>query len=115
MVHSGGEVVLCGDCHRVYHSQCLKEPLKQGSITDDFLCHYCRAFQAIQGGYENRDDKRERRDLNHLLGLTCKKLRSKMPLNLLYRYGDTNATRFFLRNEKLASFRVNLVSPNTKF
>ena len=41
--------------------------------------------QAIQGGYENKEDKRERRDLNHLLGLTCKKLRAKMPTNLLYR------------------------------
>ena len=83
--HTGGEVVLCGDCHRVYHEACLKEPLKLGVHTDDFLCHYCRTFQAIQGGYENGTNKRERKDLNHLLSLTCKKLRSKMPANLLFR------------------------------
>ena len=37
--------------------------------------------------------KRDRRDLNHLLGLTCQKLRSKMPANLLYREAPERAAR----------------------
>ena len=48
--HTGGEVVLCSDCHRVYHEACLKEPVKPAleSLTQEaFLCSYCKAFQVI--------------------------------------------------------------------
>ena len=37
--------------------------------------------------------KRDRRDLNHLLGLTCQKLSSKMPANLLYREAPERAAQ----------------------
>ena len=37
--------------------------------------------------------KRDRRDLNHLLGLTCQKLKSKMPVNLLYREAPERAAQ----------------------
>ena len=37
--------------------------------------------------------KRDRRDLNHLLDLTCRKLRSKMPANLLYREAPERAAQ----------------------
>ena len=95
--HTGGEVVLCSDCHRVYHEACLKEPVKPAleSLTQEaFLCSYCKAFQAIAGGgAESTMSKRDRRDLNHLLSLTCQKLRSKMPANLLYREAPERAAQ----------------------
>ena len=95
--HTGGEVVLCSDCHRVYHEGCLKEPVKPAleSVTqEEFLCTYCKAFQAIAGGgAESTMSKRDRRDLNHLLNLTCNKLLSKMPANLLYREAPEKAAQ----------------------
>ena len=51
-------------------------------------------FQAIAGGgAESTMSKRDRRDLNHLLGLTCQKLRAKMPDNLLYREAPERAAQ----------------------
>ena len=37
--------------------------------------------------------KRDRRDLNHLLSLTCQKLRAKMPDDLLYREAPERAAQ----------------------
>ena len=50
-------------------------------------------LQAIAGGGESAMSKRDRRDLNHLLSLTCRKLRSKMPANLLFREAPEKAAQ----------------------
>ena len=43
--HVGGEVVLCRDCHRVYHQSCLKgEELHEQM---GFVCSWCKIFQNI--------------------------------------------------------------------
>ena len=39
---AGGEVVLCRDCHRVYHQSCIKQELCDNT---GFICSFCRSFQ----------------------------------------------------------------------
>ena len=42
--HSGGEVVLCDGCHRVYHESCIKPPMtddeEEGHI--EWFCQICK-------------------------------------------------------------------------
>ena len=53
-----------------------------------------KLFQAIAGGgAESTMSKRDRRDLNHLLSLTCQKLSSKMTTDLLYREAPEKAAQ----------------------
>ena len=78
--HNGGEVVLCIGCHRVYHESCLKEPLSE---VNDFYCNFCKIMQKVPE--VATVNKRERKDLNHLLLLGVQKLREKMPGNLMAR------------------------------
>ena len=75
--HNGGEVVLCIGCHRVYHESCLKEPLSE---VNGFNCNFCKITQKVP-----EVNERERKDLNHKLLLSVKKLREKMPGNLMAR------------------------------
>ena len=93
--HNGGEVVLCTGCHRVYHESCLNQPLSE---VNDFYCNICKILQKIP---ETTTNKRERKDLNHLLSLCVKKIRGKMPDNLLER-------------EVPLSARTNFDTPNGK-
>ena len=93
--HNGGEVVLCTGCHRVYHESCLNQPISE---VNDFYCNICKILQKIP---ETTTNKRERKDLNHLLSLCVKKIRSKMPENLLER-------------EVPLSARTNFDTPNGK-
>ena len=92
--HNGGEVVLCTGCHRVYHESCLKEPLSE---VNDFYCNFCKIMQKIP---EVTVNKRERKDLNHLLNLCVKKLREKMPGNLQAREAPACARNSFDTPEK---------------
>ncbi len=107
--HSGGEVLLCEGCHRVYHESCLKAEtaacaqLKEArsSSQDDqdqehdqdqedederdrseWFCLYCKASQnaTAEGG-----NKKARKDLNHLLRILCNKLRNRLPERILHR------------------------------
>lgn len=87
--HNGGEVVLCTGCHRVYHEGCLKEPLSE---VNDFYCNFCKIMQKVP---EVTTNKRERKDLNHLLLLCVKKLRQKMPGNLMAREPPASARNSF--------------------
>lgn len=93
--HNGGEVVLCTGCHRVYHESCLNQPLSE---VNDFYCNICKILQKIP---ETTTNKRERKDLNHLLSLCVKKIRGKMPESLLER-------------EVPLSARTNFDTPNSK-
>lgn len=76
--HTGGEVVLCSGCHRVYHETCLKEPLSE---ENEFFCVICKTLQKVP----ESQNKRERKDLNQLLKLCVRKLREKMSAPLLAR------------------------------
>jgi hypothetical protein len=76
--HTGGEVVLCSGCHRVYHETCLKEQISE---ENEFFCVICKTLQKIP----ESQNKKERKDLNVLLKLCVKKLREKMPGPLLAR------------------------------
>ena len=78
--HNGGEVVLCIGCHRVYHESCLKEPLSE---VNGFNCNFCKITQKVPE--VATVNERERKDLNHKLLLNVKKLREKMPGNLMAR------------------------------
>jgi hypothetical protein len=42
-------VVLCRDCHRVYHQSCLKEELHEHI---GFVCSWCKIFQTIAAEYD---------------------------------------------------------------
>lgn len=76
---AGGEVVMCRDCHRVYHQACIKQDLIDP--TNGFICSFCRSFQNIPAEY----NKAERQDLNQLLQLTTTRIREKMPGSILQR------------------------------
>ena len=81
--HSGGEVLLCTGCHRVYHENCLRSEA-QGAILEfgtDWACNICKVIQGLPATF----NKRERKDLNHLLGLLAKKLSEKMSPNFMTR------------------------------
>jgi len=82
--HSGGEVLLCTGCHRVFHEKCLKAEAA-GSLWKDpdedeempeWYCHLCRAIQIAP---DSTAEKKERKDLNHLLKLLVGKLKNKLP------------------------------------
>jgi len=77
--HSGGEVLLCSSCHRVFHESCLKteygmESVKIDAVTSEWTCPFCKLFQSIPDAY----NKRERRDLNNLLKALSNKLKEKL-------------------------------------
>ncbi len=42
-------MVLCRDCHRVYHQSCLKEELHEHI---GFVCSWCKIFQTIAAEYD---------------------------------------------------------------
>jgi len=94
--HAGGEVVLCRDCHRVYHESCLKEDLNGQSV---FICTFCKSFQGISADY----NKKERRDLNILLQLTASRLKEKMPQNILSREPPPPAKNPYLTSDRKAT------------
>lgn len=77
--HTGGEVMLCSGCHRVYHSACLKEPATED--LKNFTCPFCKLIQNVPESF----NKKERKDLNHLLRFTVLRLKQKLPMPLLGR------------------------------
>ena len=78
------------------------------------MINFC--LKAIAGGgAESTMSKRDRRDLNHLLGLTCQKLKSKMPEDLLYREAPERAAQKAQdgidnsdKNAKMVSYLIRL-------
>ena len=97
--HTGGEVILCTGCHRVYHENCLKE---KPSEVNDFICNICKIMQKAPEGTQN---KRERKDLNVLLNLCVNKLRSKMPSNILAREPPASAKNIFDTSDRTAQLQ----------
>jgi len=94
--HAGGEVVLCRDCHRVYHQSCIKEELIEQL---GFVCQYCRCFQAIPAEF----NKEERRDLNHLLSTVVTRLKEKLSGHILTRSPPPPAKNPFLTSDRKAT------------
>lgn len=95
--HSGGEVVLCRDCHRVYHQGCIKQDLCDQ--ISGFVCNFCRSFKAIPTDY----NKAERTDLNNLLQLTTARLKEKMPGSILSRAPPPPAKNPYLTSDRKAT------------
>ena len=98
---AGGEVLLCRDCHRVYHPACVKPDLIDP--TAGFVCTFCRSFQNIASEY----NKNERQDLNMLLQITVARLKEKMPGSILSRAPPPPAKNPYLTSVSHLSF-INL-------
>jgi len=95
--HSGGEVAMCRDCHRVYHPSCVKQDWSDPS--GGFVCNFCRSFQSIPSEY----NKLERQDLNKLLILTTTRLKEKMPGSILSRAPPPPAKNPYLTSDRKAT------------
>jgi len=95
--HAGGEVLMCRDCHRVYHQACIKQDITDHSA--GFVCNFCRAFQAIPAEY----NKLERQDLNNMLMLTTARLKEKMPGSILSRAPPPPAKNPYLTSDRKAT------------
>ncbi|XP_069700462.1 zinc finger MYND domain-containing protein 11 isoform X2 [Periplaneta americana] len=77
--HAGGDVICCTSCHRVYHVSCLaKEEVLQEDVKNTFVCPVCKMLET------QIDDKLKlkRRQLNHLLGFTCVRLKERLPATI---------------------------------
>ncbi|PNF16453.1 Zinc finger MYND domain-containing protein 11 [Cryptotermes secundus] len=77
--HAGGDVICCTSCHRVYHVSCLaKEEVLQEDVKNTFVCPVCKMKE------EQKDDKPKLkvRQLNHLLGFTCARLKERLPATI---------------------------------
>ncbi|UYV79569.1 ZMYND11 [Cordylochernes scorpioides] len=68
--HLGGEMLLCSQCHRVYHPDCLTEVEMA-----KFICPVCR-MMVSKNEYEHFSQKY----LNQLLSYTCVRLKEKTKL-----------------------------------
>ncbi|XP_071447495.1 zinc finger MYND domain-containing protein 11 [Hetaerina americana] len=79
--HRGGDVICCIGCHRVYHVSCVsKEDLPEDDVKNKFLCGICKACAA-----ERESLKIKRKELNHLLGFTCVRLKERLPMKVTER------------------------------
>ncbi|XP_046396293.1 zinc finger MYND domain-containing protein 11 [Ischnura elegans] len=79
--HRGGDVICCIGCHRVYHVSCVsKEDLPEDDVKNKFLCGVCKACAA-----ERESLKIKRKELNHLLGFTCVRLKERLPTKVTER------------------------------
>jgi len=94
--HAGGEVVLCRDCHRVYHQSCIKQELCEAT---GFICNFCRSFSTIPSEYV----RSERQDLNQLLQLATTRLKEKMPGSILSRAPPPPAKNPYLTGDRKAT------------
>lgn len=102
--HSGGDVICCTSCHRVYHLACIeKEELPEDDVKNKFVCNVCKVYlvvlyciflfsyfiltfsyfkinfqplQMCEAADENFKIKRSQ--LNRLLTFTCARLREKV-------------------------------------
>lgn len=124
--HSGGEVLLCSACHRVFHENCLKaerlaafkiKAKKDDEEEDDdededmdnqeWTCVICISMQRVPETF----NKKERKDLNHLLKLLCNKLKNKLPGPILSREVPQSQKNMFDANknngDKSVKYEVN--------
>ncbi|KAK7791097.1 hypothetical protein R5R35_000516 [Gryllus longicercus] len=80
--HRGGDVICCTSCHRVYHLACIKkEELPEEDVKNTFVCGVCKH---VCGDKDNKF-KIKRRQLNHLLGFTCVRLKERLPATITER------------------------------
>ena len=89
-------MLLCRDCHRVYHPSCVKQDLVDS--TAGFVCNFCRSFNSISSEY----NKSERQDLNMLLQITTARLKEKMPGSILSRAPPPPAKNPYLTSVSLS-------------
>ncbi|XP_021930541.1 zinc finger MYND domain-containing protein 11-like isoform X2 [Zootermopsis nevadensis] len=77
--HAGGDVICCTSCYRVYHVSCLaKEEVLQEDVKNTFICPVCK----MQEAQKDSKMKPKRRQLNHLLGFTCIRLKERLPATI---------------------------------
>nr|CAD7567403.1 unnamed protein product [Timema californicum] len=72
--HGGGDVICCTGCHRVYHLSCVATDLSEDDVKKTFVCSVCKMCK------ESDKFKISRRELNHLLGFTCSRLKERLPV-----------------------------------
>ncbi|CAH0771755.1 unnamed protein product [Bemisia tabaci] len=87
--HSGGDVISCNNCHRVYHLSCiLKDDLPDDDVKHKFVCTVCKKIQTATEGPQ----KIKKSTLNRLLRYTCLHLKEKLPVPITERQILTNPT-----------------------
>nr|CAD7452442.1 unnamed protein product [Timema tahoe] len=69
--HGVGDVICCTGCHRVYHLSCVAMDLSDEDVKKTFVCSVCKMCK------ESDKFKISRRELNHLLGFTCSRLKER--------------------------------------
>ncbi|XP_054712377.1 zinc finger MYND domain-containing protein 11-like [Uloborus diversus] len=104
--HSGGEVVLCTKCHRVYHLQCLTtaQQTLSKNIPDSYICPVCKEIP------EKFSLNLKKTELNILLGFTCIRLKEKT--KELHRIPHPDEERW--RHDFLISKPMDLVAMEEK-
>ncbi|XP_063229877.1 zinc finger MYND domain-containing protein 11-like isoform X2 [Bacillus rossius redtenbacheri] len=102
--HSGGDIICCTTCHRVYHLSCISnDEIPDEDVKKTFVCNVCKACK------EAEKFKIKRSELNHLLGFTCARLKEKMPPTILQHHLQSKQSymsdRFTLQPRRGDAFR----------
>lgn len=110
--HRGGDVICCTSCHRVYHLACItKEELPEEDVKNTFVCGVCKQ---VCGDKDNKF-KIKRRQLNHLLGFTCVRLKERLPATITER--QVIMKNAYLSDRSLAQSQLknrSCIDPNAK-
>lgn len=86
--HSGGDVICCTSCHRVYHLACIeKEELPEDDVKNKFICNVCKNCEGVEESF-----KIKRVQLNRLLTFTCARLKEKLPATIMDRMVPSNSS-----------------------
>lgn len=86
--HSGGDVICCTSCHRVYHLSCIsKDDLPEDDVKNKFICNVCQRC-------ENKDltPNIKKSQLNRLLKYTATKMKDRLPVALTDRQPPSNTS-----------------------
>ncbi|KAK3923425.1 Zinc finger MYND domain-containing protein 11 [Frankliniella fusca] len=97
--HSGGDVICCTSCHRVYHLACIeKEELPEDDVKNKFVCTVCKKCEGAEEKF-----KIKRSQLNRLLTFTCARLKEKLPVTIMDRTVPSNSSYISDRTSSVTS------------
>ncbi|XP_052122169.1 zinc finger MYND domain-containing protein 11 isoform X2 [Frankliniella occidentalis] len=97
--HSGGDVICCTSCHRVYHLACIeKEELPEEDVKNKFVCNVCKMCEGVEENF-----KIKKSQLNRLLTFTCARLKEKLPVTIMDRTVPSNSSYISDRTSSVTS------------
>ncbi|XP_068086019.1 zinc finger MYND domain-containing protein 11 isoform X2 [Anabrus simplex] len=100
--HRGGDVISCTSCHRVYHLACItKEELPEDDVKKKYVCNVCKMRDEKENTF-----KIKRRQLNHLLGFTCVRLKERLPATITDRQVPSKSSYISDRSVSLAQSQL---------